>query len=50
MAHAREHSFARKICAATTRLPDLLKEFRALHKRVEALEKGKGSGPAAEDD
>jgi UDP-3-O-[3-hydroxymyristoyl] glucosamine N-acyltransferase len=47
---AREHSFARKICAATARLPDLLKEFRNLQNRVDALEKGKGSGPAAEDD
>jgi UDP-3-O-[3-hydroxymyristoyl] glucosamine N-acyltransferase len=47
---AREHSFARKICAATARLPDLLKEFRSLQNRVEALEKGKGSGPSAEDD
>ena len=47
---AREHSFARKICAATARLPDLLKEFRNLQNRVDALEKGKGSGPSAEDD
>jgi UDP-3-O-[3-hydroxymyristoyl] glucosamine N-acyltransferase len=46
---AREHSFARKICAATTRLPDLLKEFRDLQNRVEALEKGKRSGSSAED-
>jgi len=47
---AREHSFARKICAATARLPDLLKEFRNLQNRVDALEKGKGSGSSAEDD
>jgi len=47
---AREHSFARKICAATARLPYLLKEFRNLQSRVDALEKGKGSGPSAEDD
>jgi UDP-3-O-[3-hydroxymyristoyl] glucosamine N-acyltransferase len=47
---AREHSFARKICAATARLPDLLKEFRNLQNRVDALEKGTGSGPTAEDD
>jgi UDP-3-O-[3-hydroxymyristoyl] glucosamine N-acyltransferase len=47
---AREHSFARKICAATARLPDLLKDFRNLQNRVDALEKGKGSGPSAEDD
>jgi UDP-3-O-[3-hydroxymyristoyl] glucosamine N-acyltransferase len=47
---AREHSFARKICAATARLPDLLKEFRNLQNRVDALEKGNGSGPSAEDD
>jgi len=47
---AREHSMARKICAATTRLPDLLKDFRSLQQRVEALEKGKASGPSAEDD
>jgi UDP-3-O-[3-hydroxymyristoyl] glucosamine N-acyltransferase len=46
---AREHSFARKICAATSRLPDLLKEFRDLQNRVDALEKGKGSGSPAED-
>jgi UDP-3-O-[3-hydroxymyristoyl] glucosamine N-acyltransferase len=47
---AREHSFARKICAATARLPDLLKEFRELQRRVEALEKGTGRGTPAEDD
>ncbi len=47
---AREHSMARKIYAATTRLPDLLKDFRDLQNRVEALEKGLGSGPTAEDD
>jgi UDP-3-O-[3-hydroxymyristoyl] glucosamine N-acyltransferase len=47
---AREHSFARRICAATARLPDLLKEFRNLQNRVDALEKGKASGPSAEDD
>ncbi|HSG29659.1 MAG TPA: UDP-3-O-(3-hydroxymyristoyl)glucosamine N-acyltransferase [Candidatus Krumholzibacterium sp.] len=47
---AREHSMARKIYAASTRLPDLLKEFRALKNRVEALEKGSGSGSTAEDD
>ncbi|MBN1164923.1 MAG: UDP-3-O-(3-hydroxymyristoyl)glucosamine N-acyltransferase [Candidatus Krumholzibacteriota bacterium] len=47
---AREHSFARKIYAATTRLPDLLKDFRDLQNRVKALEKGLGSGSSAEDD
>ncbi len=45
---AREHGFARKIYAASTRLPELLKEFRKLQKRVEALEKetGKDGSPA----
>ncbi len=47
---AREHSLSRKIYAATTRLPDLLKDFRDLQNRVKALEKGLGSGPTAEDD
>ncbi len=47
---AREHSFARKIYAASTRLPDLLKDFRELQKRVEALEKGVGIDPQPEDD
>lgn len=47
---AREHSFARRICAATARLPDLLKDFYNLRRRVEALEKGKESGSPAEDD
>lgn len=47
---AREHAFARKIYAATTRLPDLLRDFRDLQNRVEALEKGLGSGTPAEDD
>ena len=47
---AREHSFARKIYAASTRLPDLLKDFRDLQKRVETLEKGLGSDPQPEDD
>lgn len=47
---AREHGFARKIYAASTRLPELLKEFRKLQERVEALEKGtKGSGSSTED-
>lgn len=47
---AREHSVARKIYAATTRLPDLLKDFRELQNRVEALEKGLGSGSPTKDD
>jgi UDP-3-O-[3-hydroxymyristoyl] glucosamine N-acyltransferase len=47
---AREHSFARKICAATARLPELFREFRDLQSRVEALEKGTGRGTPAEDD
>ena len=47
---AREHSFARKIYAASTRLPDLLKDFRDLQKRVETLEKGLGIDPQPEDD
>ncbi|MBU8920461.1 MAG: UDP-3-O-(3-hydroxymyristoyl)glucosamine N-acyltransferase [Bacteroidales bacterium] len=47
---AREHSVARKIYAASTRLPGLLKDFRDLQKRVETLEKGSGSGSTAEND
>lgn len=47
---AREHSFARKICAATAKLPDLIREFRELQSRVEALEKGTERGTPAEDD
>ena len=47
---AREHTQARKIYAASKRLPDLLREFRELRARVEALEKGPGSGAPAEDD
>ncbi len=47
---AREHSFAKKIYAATTRLPDLLKDFRDLQNRVKALEKGLGSDSSAEND
>ncbi|MBN2071340.1 MAG: UDP-3-O-(3-hydroxymyristoyl)glucosamine N-acyltransferase [Candidatus Krumholzibacteriota bacterium] len=47
---AREHSFARKIYAASTRLPDLLKNFRDLQKRVEALEKGSDIDPQSKDD
>lgn len=47
---AREHSQARKIYAASTRLPDLLKEFRNLQKKVEELEKGLGRDKAAKDD
>ncbi|HUV36187.1 MAG TPA: UDP-3-O-(3-hydroxymyristoyl)glucosamine N-acyltransferase [Patescibacteria group bacterium] len=47
---AREHTFARKIYAATKRLPELIKEFRALRKRIEALEKGQRGGSTTEDD
>ncbi|UCF06226.1 MAG: UDP-3-O-(3-hydroxymyristoyl)glucosamine N-acyltransferase [bacterium] len=47
---AREHTFSRKIYAASTRLPELLREFKKLQERVEALEKGPGSGSATEDD
>lgn len=47
---AREHTLARKTYAATTRLPELLREFRRLQERVEALEKGSGGGSSAEDD
>jgi UDP-3-O-[3-hydroxymyristoyl] glucosamine N-acyltransferase len=47
---AREHSVAKKIYAASTRLPGLLKDFRDLQKRVETLEKGSGSGSTAEND
>jgi len=47
---AREHSAAKKIYAASTRLPSLLKDFRDLQKRVETLEKGSGSGSTAEND
>jgi UDP-3-O-[3-hydroxymyristoyl] glucosamine N-acyltransferase len=47
---AREHGFARKIYAASTRLPELLKEFRRLQERVEALERETGSnGSPAKD-
>jgi len=47
---AREHSIARRIYAACKRLPDLLREFRELRARVDALEKGTGRGAPAEDD
>ncbi len=47
---AREHTLARKIYAATKRLPELLKEFRLLRERVKALEKGRNGGTPAEDD
>lgn len=47
---AREHILARKMYAATKRLPELLKEFRKLRERVRALEKGRRSGTPAEDD
>jgi UDP-3-O-[3-hydroxymyristoyl] glucosamine N-acyltransferase len=47
---AREHSFSRKIYAALTRLPGIVREFRNLKKRVDKLEKGSGRGPSAEDD
>ncbi|MCK4538623.1 MAG: UDP-3-O-(3-hydroxymyristoyl)glucosamine N-acyltransferase [Candidatus Krumholzibacteria bacterium] len=47
---AREHSSAKKIYAASARLPGLLKDFRDLKKRVETLEKGSGSGSTAEND
>ena len=35
---AREHSYAKKIYAATARLPELIKEFKELKNRVEKLE------------
>ncbi len=47
---AREHGFAKKMYAATARLPELLKEFRKLKARVEQIEKGLSSGSPAEDD
>ncbi len=48
---AREHNYARKIYAASTRLPEMLKELRELRKRVMELErKGRGVDQAAEDD
>jgi UDP-3-O-[3-hydroxymyristoyl] glucosamine N-acyltransferase len=47
---AREHTMARRIYAATKRLPELLKEFRMLRERVKALEKGQHGGTPAEDD
>lgn len=47
---AREHTFARKVYAAMKRLPTLLKEFRALQRRVTELEKGRRGGSSAEDD
>ncbi len=46
---AREHGFAKKMYAATARLPEILKEFRKLKARVEQIEKGLGSGSSAED-
>ncbi len=47
---AREHLFAKKVYAASARLPDLLKNFRDLKNRVRALEKGLGIDPTAKDD
>ena len=47
---AREHGFAKKVYAATARLPEILKEFRDLKKRVEQIEKGLTSGTPTEDD
>jgi UDP-3-O-[3-hydroxymyristoyl] glucosamine N-acyltransferase len=47
---AREHGSARKIYALIARLPELFRDLRLLAKRVEALEKGTKSGPAAKDD
>lgn len=47
---AREHKKARKIYAATARLPALVKEFRSLKEKIEKLEKGYKSGSSTEDD
>jgi UDP-3-O-[3-hydroxymyristoyl] glucosamine N-acyltransferase len=47
---AREHGSARKIYALIARLPELFRDLRRLATRVEALEKGTKSGPAAKDD
>jgi len=47
---AREHSIARKIYACTARLPELLKEFRELKKKVERLENVADGSSTAEDD
>ncbi|MBD3179733.1 MAG: UDP-3-O-(3-hydroxymyristoyl)glucosamine N-acyltransferase [Candidatus Latescibacteria bacterium] len=46
---AREHSQARKIYACTARLPELLKEFRELKKKVERLENGSDGSSTTED-
>ena len=47
---AREHTLAKKIYAVTARLPELMKEFRELQKKVEDLEKGLKGGSSAEND
>ncbi len=47
---AREHGSARRIYALIARLPELFKDLKRLAARVEALEKGVKSGPAAKDD
>jgi len=46
---AREHSSARRVYAATARLPGIIKEFRKLQKAVEQLKKGVDSGSSTED-
>ncbi len=47
---AREHTLARKIYAATKRLPNLLKEFRELKNKVEEIQKGSDCDSSTEDD
>lgn len=47
---AREHGSARRIYALIARLPELFRDLRQLATRVEALEKGTKSGPAAKND
>ncbi len=46
---AREHQKARRIYAASARLPKLVKELRTLKKRVEELELERENGSSAED-
>jgi len=41
---AREHSHAKKIYAATARLPELIKEFKELKNRIERLESDSKDG------
>jgi len=47
---AREHGFSRRVYAATAKLPEVLKEFRNLVKRVEKLESEIADGETTEND